>query len=76
MQTARRITGVTVRTIIDGREVDVVFRSPYRWRIYEGAREVTRDFGFTGSPVKDDAAVRAFHAKVDAGEIRCALRAT
>ena len=75
MRTARRITGVTVKTILEGRTVDVVFRSPYRWRIYEDEQEVTKDFGFNGRPVTDDAAMRDFHDKVDAGEISHRIQA-
>jgi len=69
MHTPSRIKGVTVRTILDGRSVDVVFRSPYRWRIYDGERDVTREFGFplTGHCIEHDAERAAFHAKVDAG---------
>lgn len=76
MDTPIRIKGVTVRTVLNGRAVEVVFRSPYRWRIYEGDREVTREFGFTGSVVSpDDPRFLEFHAAVDAGEIEARLHA-
>ena len=70
-----RIKGVTVTTTLEGRGVDVVFRSPYRWRIYEGDRDVTKAFGFPlrGHCIEDEAEWRAFHAKVDAGAVRTAL---
>jgi len=70
-----RIKGVTVTTVLDGRGVDVVFKSPVRWRIYEGDREVTKEFGFTpGRAVDwDDPRKDAFHAAVDAGEVRTRL---
>lgn len=74
MNTPNRIKGVTVATVLDGRPVDVVFRSPYRWRIYEGGREVTREFGFDGKPVYD-ARLNTFHDRVNAGEIRSRLHA-
>jgi hypothetical protein len=70
-----RIKGVTVTTILEGRGVDVVFRSPYRWRIYEGDRDVTKTFGFPliGGVYEEDPRWSAFHAAVDAGECRTAL---
>jgi hypothetical protein len=75
MQGIRRIKGVTVTTVLNGRGVDVVFKSPYRWRIYEGDREVTRDFGFIPGRAldHDDPRREAFHAAVEAGEINCRL---
>lgn len=70
-----RIKGVTVTTILEGRGVDVVFRSPYRWRIYEGARDVTKEFGFPliGGVYEDDPRWSDFHAAVDDGEVRTVL---
>ncbi len=68
----RRIKGVTTRTVLDGREVEVVFRSPYRWRIYEHGEDVTKEFGHAlrGEALPADTAEwRAFHAAVSAGEI-------
>lgn len=75
MNVPKRITGVTVKTVLDGRVVDVVFRSPYRWRIYEGEREVTKDYGFSGRIVShDDPRFAAFHTEVETGEISCRLQ--
>lgn len=45
MITPSRIKGVTSRTRIANREVTVVFRSPYRWRIYDMGKDVTKEFG-------------------------------
>lgn len=80
--TFARIKGAQVHTVIDGRTVDVVFRSPYRWRVYEGARDVTTEFGCRkvrmSGPVRgaedytltpESPEWRAFHDKVKAGEI-------
>jgi len=40
-----RIKGATCRTCIANRDVTVVFRSPYRWRIYDNGKDVTKEFG-------------------------------
>ena len=72
-----RIKGVTVTTLVNGRGVDVVFRSPYRWRIYEGSRDVTKSFGFPliGGVYEDDPRWQAFHDETQANEFRVALHA-
>lgn len=70
----RRIKGVSVAALIDGRGVEVIFTSPYRWRVYEGDREVTREFGFNGRALDHDDPRRSeWHEKVDAGECRAIL---
>lgn len=74
----RRIKGVTVTTLVNGRGVDVVFRSPYRWRIYEGDRDVTKSFGhrLVGETLPGHSAEwEAFHAETKANEINCVLHA-
>jgi hypothetical protein len=70
-----RIKGVTVTTLVNGRGVDVVFRSPYRWRIYEDDRDVTKSFGFPliGGVYEDDPRWQAFHAETAANEFRVVL---
>ena len=71
----KRIKGVTAHAVLDGCAVDVVFRSPYRWRIYEGSQEVTREFGFNGRRVDDaDPRWSAFHDAVRAGTVRQTLQ--
>ena len=77
MQTPKRITGASVRTSLGGRTVDVVFRSPYRWRIYDGDRDVTSEFGHAKrGPSLPPHTVEweAFHAEVAGNETRCTLR--
>lgn len=71
-----RIKGVTVTTLVGGKGVDVVFRSPYHWRIYEGARDVTKQFGFPliGGVYEEDPRWAAFHAETEANEFRVSLQ--
>lgn len=70
----RRIKGISVATLIDGRGVEVVFNSPYRWRIYEGSREVTKEFGFNGRCIyEEDSRFLEWHNKVTQGECRSVL---
>jgi len=72
----RRIKGISIAALIDGRGVEVVFNSPYRWRVYEGAREVTKEFGFNGRCIyEDDPRWREWHDKVTAGECKPVLPA-
>lgn len=75
MQGLRRVKGVTVTTMINGKGVDVVFKSPYRWRIYEGDRDVTKAFGFDpGKCVyEEDPRYAWFHEETKANEINCRL---
>lgn len=76
MFTPRRIKGVTVETKVSGRDVTVVFRSPYRWRIYEGANDVTGEFGHAlrgPSLPAHSAEWDAFHAETQANERRVKL---
>lgn len=73
---ATRIRGVTVTTLVNKRGVDVVFRSPYRWRIYEGHRDVTREFGYPlrgYSLTPHSPEWEAFHHEVTANEFCCSL---
>lgn len=76
MRTVSRIKGVTSRTVISGREVTVVFRSPYRWRIYDGGDDVTRAFGHAlrgPSLPPHSEAWTSFHAEASANETDCLL---
>lgn len=74
--TPSRIKGVTVRTVVSGRQVTVVFRSPYRWRIYDGGADVTREFGHSCRgetlPAHSEAWHR-FHAETASNEVDCLL---
>ncbi len=68
----QRISGVTIACVIDGRGVEVVFRSPYRWRIYEADRDVTAEFGHArrGDTLpRETPQWQAWHDAVAAGTI-------
>lgn len=76
LATPSRIKGVTCRTKINGREVTVVFRSPYRWRIYDNGKDVTKTFGhslrgYTLPPHSDE--WKSFHDEASRNEVDCLL---
>ena len=74
--TPSRIKGVTCRTTISGREVTVVFRSPYRWRIYDNGDDVTREFGHSrrGNTLPPHSKEWTdFHAEASRNEVDCLL---
>lgn len=76
MNIPSRIKGVTCRTRISGRDVTVVFRSPYRWRIYDDGRDVTKEFGHTlrGETLPAHSAEwTAFHKEASDNETDCLL---
>jgi len=69
----KRITGVTAKANLRGRDVEVVFRSPYLWRIYENGADVTASFGHSlrGDPIpRDTPEWKAWHDEVEAGTYR------
>jgi hypothetical protein len=68
-----KITGVRCDTVLDNREVSVFFRSPYRYRVVENGRDVTKDFG-GGRIEQDSPKFRAFHEAVSAGERKTVLK--
>lgn len=70
----RKITGVHIKTVLDDRKVTVVFRSPYRWRILEDARDVTKEFGFSGRRVEDEEVRKSFYQRVESAEISSSLQ--
>lgn len=40
----KRIKGVTARIVYNGRIYDVVFKSPYRWRVYNiNGNDITKE---------------------------------
>lgn len=72
MRIPTRIKGVTCRTKIAGREVTIVFRSPYRWRIYDNYVDVTKEFGHSLRGPTLPAHSREwddFHAEADRNEV-------
>jgi len=44
METPNRITGVRDFLDVEGRRLTFVWRSPYRFRVFEGDHEVTKEF--------------------------------
>lgn len=76
--TPARIKGVTCRTRIANRDVTIVFRSPYRWRIYDMGNDVTKEFGHAlrGPTLPPHSSEwSAFHKEASENETDCLLHA-